>query len=160
MQSGFGRTGKMFAVEHYGIEPDVICMAKGIASGFPFAALGTRRELDDRWPKGSHGGTYGGNPIGCAAALATIDMMTEPGFLDERRATAANSSPPGCASCRATDAGIRQVRGLGLDGRAPSSTTRPGWRRSSSTACTKGSLILMNAGTVRDGRCAGCRRSS
>ena len=51
VQSGFGRTGKMFAVEHLGIEPDVICMAKGIASGFPFAALGTRRELDDRWPR-------------------------------------------------------------------------------------------------------------
>ena len=52
VQSGFGRTGEMFAVEHFGIEPDVICMAKGIASGFPFAALGTRRELDDQWPTG------------------------------------------------------------------------------------------------------------
>ena len=86
VQSGFGRTGKMFAVEHYGIEPDIICMAKGIASGFPFSALGTRRELDDQWPKGSHGGTYGGNPIGCAAALATIEVMSEPGFLDNVRA--------------------------------------------------------------------------
>ena len=57
-------------------------MAKGIASGFPFSALGTRRELDDLWPKGSHGGTYGGNPLGCAAALATIEVMSEPGFLD------------------------------------------------------------------------------
>ena len=83
MQSGFGRTGEMFAVDHHGIEPDVICMAKGIASGFPFAALGTRRELDDRWPTGSHGGTYGGNPIGCAAALATLDVLTAPGFLDD-----------------------------------------------------------------------------
>ena len=54
VQTGFGRTGKMFAVEHYDIEPDIICMAKGIASGFPFSALGTRRELDDKWPKGSH----------------------------------------------------------------------------------------------------------
>ena len=86
VQSGFGRTGKMFAVEHYDIEPDIICMAKGIASGFPFSALGTRRELDDQWPKGSHGGTYGGNPIGCAAALATIEVMSEPGFLDNVRA--------------------------------------------------------------------------
>ena len=85
VQSGFGRTGEMFAVEHSGIEPDVICMAKGIASGFPFSALGTRRELDDRWPTGSHGGTYGGNPIGCAAALATIDVLTAPGFLDNVR---------------------------------------------------------------------------
>ena len=82
VQSGFGRTGKMFAVDHYGIEPDIICMAKGIASGFPFSALGTRRELDDKWPKGSHGGTYGGNAIGCAAALATIEVMSEPGFME------------------------------------------------------------------------------
>ena len=86
VQSGFGRTGKWFAVDHYGIEPDIICMAKGIASGFPFSALGTRRELDDLWPKGSHGGTYGGNPIGCAAALATIEVMSEPGFMDNVRA--------------------------------------------------------------------------
>ena len=82
VQSGFGRTGKMFAIEHYDVSPDIVCMAKGIASGFPFSALGTRRELDDRWPTGSHGGTYGGNPIGCAAALATIDVLTADGFLD------------------------------------------------------------------------------
>ncbi len=109
VQSGFGRTGRMFAVEHLGVEPDVICMAKGIASGFPFAALGTRRELDDRWPRGSHGGTYGGNPIGCAAALATIEVMTEPGFLDnvdgsrpaaDGRARRAAAHPnPACARC-------------------------------------------------------------
>ncbi len=68
-RSGFGRTGEMFAVTHAGIEPDVLCMAKGIASGFPFSALGARAEIMARWPKGSHGGTYGGNPIGCAAAL-------------------------------------------------------------------------------------------
>jgi 4-aminobutyrate aminotransferase len=82
VQSGFGRTGKMFAIEHYDVVPDIVCMAKGIASGFPFSALGTRRELDDRWPTGSHGGTYGGNPMGCAAALATIEVLTAGGFMD------------------------------------------------------------------------------
>ena len=82
VQSGFGRTGRMFAIEHSGVQPDVIIMAKGIASGFPLSAIGASAELMDRWPKGSHGGTYGGNPIGCAAALATIDVLTEPGFLD------------------------------------------------------------------------------
>lgn len=81
-QSGFGRTGKMFAMESHDVEPDILCMAKGIASGFPFAALGTRRELDDRWRPGSHGGSSNGTPIGCAAALATMDIVTEPGFLD------------------------------------------------------------------------------
>ncbi len=81
VQSGFGRTGKMFAIDHYNIQPDIICMAKGIASGFPFSALGTRRELDDRWPTGSHGGTYGANAVGCAAALATIEIVKQDQFL-------------------------------------------------------------------------------
>jgi 4-aminobutyrate aminotransferase len=113
VQSGFGRTGRMFAVEHLGVEPDVICMAKGIASGFPFAALGTRRELDDRWPRGSHGGTYGGNPIGCAAALATIEVMSEPGFLDNVTARGRQLSD-GLGELARHDPGIIQVRGPGL----------------------------------------------
>jgi 4-aminobutyrate aminotransferase len=82
VQTGFGRTGRMFAIEHAGIDPDVLVMAKGIASGFPLSAVGTSEELAARWPTGSHGGTYGGNPMGCAAALATIDVMTAPGFLE------------------------------------------------------------------------------
>ena len=79
VQSGFGRAGTMFAIEPSGVEPDVMIMAKGIASGFPISAIGASAELMNRWPKGSHGGTYGGNPIGCAAALATIDVLTAPG---------------------------------------------------------------------------------
>jgi len=81
-QSGFGRTGKMFATTSLDVSPDIICMAKGIASGFPFAALGTRREIDDRWVTGSHSGSSNGNPIACAAALATIEVLEEPGFLE------------------------------------------------------------------------------
>jgi 4-aminobutyrate aminotransferase len=81
VQAGFGRTGKFFAVDHYDITPDIIVMAKGIASGFPFSAIGAKKEIMDRWPVGSHGGTYGGNPIGCAAALATIDVMKDPAFM-------------------------------------------------------------------------------
>jgi 4-aminobutyrate aminotransferase len=113
VQSGFGRTGKMFAVEHYGIEPDIICMAKGIASGFPFAALGTRRELDDKWPTGSHGGTYGGNAIGCAAALATIEVMSEPDFLPNVVARG-EQLQAGIRELQREHDVIAQVRGLGL----------------------------------------------
>src|SRR4029078_8487946 len=72
VQSGFGRAGTMFAIEPSGVVPDVVIMAKGIASGFPIAAIGAPAGIMDRWPIGAHGGTYGGNPIGCAAALATI----------------------------------------------------------------------------------------
>ena len=78
-------------------------MAKGIASGFPFSALGASAELMARWPKGSHGGTYGGNPIGCAAALATIDVLTEPGFLDDVERPRRRSCDRACAKLAASD---------------------------------------------------------
>lgn len=82
VQSGFGRTGTMFASDQVGVTPDILVMAKGIASGFPLSAIGAPAALMARWPQGSHGGTYGGNPLGCAAALATIDVLCEPGFLE------------------------------------------------------------------------------
>jgi 4-aminobutyrate aminotransferase len=113
VQSGFGRTGKMFAVDHFGIDPDILCMAKGIASGFPFSALGARRELMDRWPAGSHGGTYGGNAIGCAASLATIDIMTAPGFMENVEARG-EQLREGLRAIQAEFAGVTDVRGLGL----------------------------------------------
>ncbi len=81
IQSGMGRTGKMFAVEHWGVEPDMICMAKALASGMPIAAMIARRELM-RWPPGSHGSTFGGNPVCCAAAHATLDVLEEERLLD------------------------------------------------------------------------------
>jgi 4-aminobutyrate aminotransferase len=145
VQSGFGRTGKMFAVDHLGIEPDVICMAKGIASGFPFAALGTRRELDDRWPRGSHGGTYGGNPIGCAAALATIEVMSEPGFLDNV-VSRGGQLMDGLGELARLDPGIVQVRGVGL--MVATVFADPARVGAVMRHClNEGRLILMSAGT-------------
>ena len=113
VQSGFGRTGKMLAVEHYAVLPDIICMAKGIASGFPFAALGASAELMSRWPVGSHGGTYGGNPIGCAAALATIEVLTSDGFMENVNERG-EQLREGLEALRREDDGIIDVRGLGL----------------------------------------------
>jgi len=145
VQSGFGRTGTMFAVEHLGIEPDVICMAKGIASGFPFAALGTRRELDDRWPRGSHGGTYGGNPIGCAAALATIELMSERGFLDNVDARG-QQLMDGLGELARLDPGVVQVRGVGL--MVATVFADPARVSAVMRHClNEGRLILMSAGT-------------
>jgi 4-aminobutyrate aminotransferase len=74
VQSGMGRTGKMFAVEHYGVEPDIVCSAKGIASGMPLGAIIAKATVMD-WPPGSHASTFGGNPVACRAALATIDLL-------------------------------------------------------------------------------------
>lgn len=74
VQSGMGRTGKMFAVEHFGIIPDIICLAKGIASGMPLGAIIASSDIMN-WTPGSHASTFGGNPVCCAAALATIDLL-------------------------------------------------------------------------------------
>jgi 4-aminobutyrate aminotransferase len=74
VQSGVGRTGSMFAAEHFGVMPDVFCVAKGLGSGMPIGAI-VARESVMTWPRGSHGSTYGGNPVCCAAALATLDVI-------------------------------------------------------------------------------------
>jgi 4-aminobutyrate aminotransferase len=76
VQSGMGRTGKWWAIEHFGVEPDIVTSAKGIASGLPLGAC-IARESVMTWPRGSHGNTYGGNPISCAASLATIELIEE-----------------------------------------------------------------------------------
>lgn len=76
VQSGMGRTGKLFAVEHYGVDPDIICCAKGIASGLPLGAIIARSDTMD-WPSGSHASTFGGNPISCRAALETLNLLDE-----------------------------------------------------------------------------------
>jgi 4-aminobutyrate aminotransferase len=74
VQSGMGRTGKWWAIEHFDVEPDIVCTAKGIASGVPLGAMFARESLVT-WPKGAHGNTFGGNPLACAAALATIELI-------------------------------------------------------------------------------------
>src|SRR5262249_10065452 len=79
VQSGMGRTGKLFAVEHWGVEPDIICSAKGIASGMPLGAIIARDTVMD-WPPGSHASTFGGNPVSCRAALATLSLL-ERGYM-------------------------------------------------------------------------------
>jgi 4-aminobutyrate aminotransferase len=76
VQSGMGRTGKMFAIEHTGVHPDVVTMAKGIASGLPLGVATARSEIIS-WPPGTHASTFGGNPVSCAASLATIKLLRE-----------------------------------------------------------------------------------
>jgi 4-aminobutyrate aminotransferase len=76
VQTGMGRTGRMFASEHWGVEPDILCLAKGIASGMPLGAIVARQDVMN-WPPGSHASTFGGNPVCCAAALETIALLEE-----------------------------------------------------------------------------------
>ena len=76
VQSGMGRTGKMFAIEHFGVEPDIVATAKGIASGMPLGVCIARADVM-AWPPGAHASTFGGNPVSCAAAIATIELLRE-----------------------------------------------------------------------------------
>jgi len=111
VQSGMGRTGKMFALEHYGIAPDIMALAKGIASGMPLGAMVAQADLMD-WEAGSHASTFGGNPVSCAAALATIALLEE-----ELMANAAARGAQLTAGLRALQQALEcigDVRGLGL----------------------------------------------
>ena len=81
VQSGVGRTGRMFACEHWGVEPDIMTLAKGLGSGLPIGIVAARKSIMERWPRGAHGNTYGGNPLCCAAALATLELV-QGGYCD------------------------------------------------------------------------------
>lgn len=111
VQSGMGRTGKWWAVEHFGVEPDIVCVGKGIGSGIPLGATIARKSIVT-WPYGSHGNTYGGNPIACAAALATIELI-ENGFM-KNAAEVGEYALDALDEMRVRHPTIGDVRGLGL----------------------------------------------
>jgi 4-aminobutyrate aminotransferase len=113
VQAGFGRTGKWFSIEHSGVVPDILVMAKGIASGMPLAGLAARRELMEKWIPGSHGGTFGGNAVACAAAVATIQVMRDEGLV-ENAAAVGEVLMSGLRQLQAQHPEIGDVRGRGL----------------------------------------------
>jgi 4-aminobutyrate aminotransferase len=113
VQSGMGRTGRMWATDWYDARPDILVMAKGIASGMPLSGIMARRELLNRFGPGSHGGTYGGNAVACAAAVATLDVIESEGLL----ANAARQGQRLLAGIREAAEGhacVAEVRGRGL----------------------------------------------
>jgi len=111
VQSGMGRTGHLLSIEHWGVEPDIVCLAKGIASGLPLGAFIARAEQMN-WPPGSHGSTFGGNPVACAAGLATLDLL-EDGLM-ENAARVGAVLQDGLREIAATRPQVTDVRGLGL----------------------------------------------
>ena len=112
VQTGFGRTGRMFAVEHLGVEPDLMVLAKSLGGGLPLAAVVGRSELMDAAAPGGLGGTYGGNPVACAAALAVIDVLVED-KLPERGARIGSRALERMRGWMERFACIGDVRGLG-----------------------------------------------
>lgn len=146
VQTGFGRTGRMFACEHEGVTPDVLALGKGIASGFPMSAIGAPAAVMARWPPGAHGSTYGGNPMGCAAALATIDVICAEGFLEQVRARG-EQLLAGLRAAAAGDPGVVEVRGIGL--MVGCEFDDPARAAAVVTHCRdKGRLLLMTCGTA------------
>jgi len=111
VQSGMGRTGHMWAVEHWGIAPDILLAGKGIASGMPLGAIVAREDLMT-WKSGAHGSTYGGNPVSCAAALASIELIRG-GLMDNARVLG-DQLKDGLRSMEAAHPMIHEVRGVGL----------------------------------------------
>lgn len=154
VQSGVGRTGKMWAIEHWGVEPDIIASAKGLGSGLPIGAMIARQSVMD-WPQGAHGNTFGGNPLASAAALATLDLI-EDGLLE-------NANEQGgymldaLAEIQARHPSIGDVRGKGLmigvefvqdkEGKEPA----PDLRDSIEAIAFRSGLLLLGCGksTIR-----------
>jgi len=113
IQTGFGRTGKWFAQEHAGVIPDILIVAKGIASGLPLSGVFSRMELMKKWQTGAHGGTYGGNAVACAAGVATIRALRDEKMI-ENSAARGLQLMTGLRKLQEEYPGLGDVRGLGL----------------------------------------------
>jgi 4-aminobutyrate aminotransferase len=154
VQTGFGRTGEIFAVRHWDVEPDILVMAKGIASGLPLSGILARTDIMNMFPPSSHGGTYGGNVVACAAALATLDVIEDEGLV-RNAADRGRQLLDGLRVLAARHPSIGDVRGLGLmvalefvrpgegDGRVPD----PAMTKRVQQACYDRRLMLLTAGT-------------
>jgi 4-aminobutyrate aminotransferase len=151
VQTGFGRTGKFFALEHFEVVPDILVMAKGLASGFPLSGIAAPRALMERWTVGTHGGTYGGNAVACAAAEATVRVILDDCLVENAQRMGAKLMGR-LHQLQATYPAIGDVRGLGL--MVGTEFVRPGTREPATDvakaiqkACFKRRLLLLTCGT-------------
>jgi 4-aminobutyrate aminotransferase len=154
VQTGFGRTGRFWAVEHWAVTPDILVMAKGVASGLPLGGILAPRELLGRWSPGAHGGTFGGNVVACAAALATLEVIDDEGLVANARARG-EQLLDGLRRAASEHPHVGDVRGLGLmtalefvdphaaDPQAPD----PGLARRVLSEALSRKLILLSAGS-------------
>lgn len=113
VQTGFGRTGNWFAAQTFGVTPDIMAVAKGIGAGLPLSATIASKELMDQWPLGAHGTTFGGNPIACSAALASLEIMKEEKLLENAQEMGAYAMAK-LLEMKEELPAVRDVRGVGL----------------------------------------------
>jgi 4-aminobutyrate aminotransferase len=153
VQSGMGRTGNWFAADHYGVTPDIMTVAKGIASGFPLSALTAKREIMTKWPAGAHGTTFGGNPVSCAASLATIAVIEEEDLLEKSRSLSSLAMSR-LNALAGLSPFIGDVRGIGpmigVEFVTESGTPDRGGCDKVLDFCLDNGLILINCGTERN----------
>jgi 4-aminobutyrate aminotransferase len=151
VQSGFGRTGRFFALEHFDVTPDIMIMAKGLASGLPLSGIAARRELMYRWQLGSHGGIFGGNVVACAAAEATVRVLQEEGLV-ENAACLGETLLARLRELQNRYPSLGDVRGLGLmvgvefvvpGGRTPDKDRAKAMQQ----VCRESGLLLLTCGT-------------
>jgi 4-aminobutyrate aminotransferase len=150
IQTGFGRTGKMFGCEHSGVRPDIVVLAKGLASGFPLSGIAATRALMAKWKPGSHGGTYGGNAVACAAAVATIRAIRDEGMV-QNSATLGERLMAELRDMSTQYPLLGDVRGLGLmvgcEFSTPEGEPDPAATKAIQKACMQEGLLLLTCGT-------------
>jgi 4-aminobutyrate aminotransferase len=150
VQSGFGRTGRWFAHQHFNVTPDIMIVAKGIASGLPLAGVIACLDMMQRWAPGSEGGTYGGNAVACAAAVATVRVMRDEGLLENAGARG-EQLMSGLRHLQERYSRIGDVRGLGLmvgvEFTTPQATPDKQTAKAVQKACLEERLLLLTCGT-------------
>ena len=149
IQSGLGRTGKWFAIQHFGVAPDIMTMAKGLASGLPLSGVAARRELMERWIPGSQGGTYGGNAVACAAAVASIRAIRDEHLLENAQQMGALLMER-LRALQSDFPVIGDVRGLGLmvaaEFKVADGTPATDLAKAVVKGCLKRHLLLLTCG--------------
>ncbi|HYP59717.1 MAG TPA: aminotransferase class III-fold pyridoxal phosphate-dependent enzyme [Thermomicrobiales bacterium] len=150
IQTGMGRTGKMWGFEHFGIEPDIMTVAKGIASGMPVSAIVSDKAIMDKWAPGAHGGTYGGNAVGTAAAYATLQVMKDERLVENSAAMGAVLTS-GLEEIQARNPVIGDIRGKGLmvatEFVRPDGAPNPEAVAKVIQKCQDEKVLLLNCGT-------------
>ena len=149
IQSGFGRTGKWFALEHFDLRPDIMTVAKGLGSGLPISGVFSSLEIMNKWVPGSHGGTFGGNAVACAAAVATVKAIQSEGMLENAQARGAQLRA-GLLALQQQYPVIGDVRGLGLmigtEFRGPDRKPDKPTAKALARACHQRGLMLLTCG--------------
>ncbi|MDX1992986.1 MAG: aminotransferase class III-fold pyridoxal phosphate-dependent enzyme [bacterium] len=154
IQSGMGRTGKWLAVEHWDVKPDIVCLAKGLGSGFPIGAIVAHRDVMGKWVPGAHASTFGGNPLACAVAAATIEVMEGEGLLENAH-NLGDYTLERLSRFKLAHPSIKRVEGkglmIGVEFADAQGNPVPGFRDQVVDQCFMNGLIMLGCGasTIR-----------